>query len=129
MKIKLETQIEAEGVIVNDEKGQPSFQGKIRNNKTGEFILKDPHLSFSSKLYKSRLITVNALEVECFVSEIESLDLENIQKLDACGIFPLLVLFHLGKILKTSPHVIEYKNSGDVNGVKDKVVGYAAFVF
>lgn len=44
--------------------------------KTGEFILKDPHLSFSSKLYKSRLITVNPLEVECFVSEIESLDLE-----------------------------------------------------
>jgi hypothetical protein len=44
--------------------------------KTGDFILKDPYLLFSAKLYKSRLITVNALEVECFVSEIENLDLE-----------------------------------------------------
>ncbi|MDO8512590.1 MAG: heavy metal translocating P-type ATPase [bacterium] len=55
VKIKLETQIEAEGVIVNDEKGQPSFHGKIRNNKTGEFVFPEQAdlKNFAERMLKS----------------------------------------------------------------------------
>jgi AmmeMemoRadiSam system protein B len=60
---------------------------------------------------------------------IESLNLSEFNKVDACGIYPLLILFHLCKLKKTSPRLIEYKNSGDVTGDNSAVVGYAGFWF
>jgi MEMO1 family protein len=61
---------------------------------------------------------------------IENLELNNWKNLDACGIFPLLIMFHLCKILNTKPHLIEYKNSGDVTNDKyHGVVGYASMWF
>ena len=60
---------------------------------------------------------------------IESLDLNNFKFIDACGYFPLLVLLYLCKIKKTKPKLIQYKNSGDITGDKDSVVGYASFWF
>jgi MEMO1 family protein len=60
---------------------------------------------------------------------IEKMDNENFKDVDACGYFPLLVLMHLCKIKKTKPHLIEYKNSGDIAGDKNSVVGYASFWF
>jgi len=61
---------------------------------------------------------------------IEDLELDNWKNLDACGIFPLLIMFHLCKLLNTKPHLIEYKNSGDVTNDKyHGVVGYASFWF
>jgi MEMO1 family protein len=61
---------------------------------------------------------------------IENTEIENWKNLDACGVYPLLILFHLCKILNTKPHLIEYKNSGDITGDKyHGVVGYASFWF
>ncbi len=61
---------------------------------------------------------------------IENLELDNWKNLDACGIYLLLILFYLCKILNTKPHLIEYKNSGDVTNDKyHGVVGYASFWF
>jgi len=60
---------------------------------------------------------------------IENLDFNSIKDIDACGIYPLLILFCLCKIKKTKPHLIIYKNSGDVTGDKEAVVGYASFYF
>jgi len=61
---------------------------------------------------------------------IENLELENKDNIDACGIYPLLILFYLCKILNTKPHLIEYKNSGDVTNDKyHGVVGYSSFYF
>jgi len=60
---------------------------------------------------------------------IENLDLKNTSKLDACGIYPLLVLFHLCKLKNWNPKLIQYKNSGDITGDKGQVVGYASFFF
>jgi AmmeMemoRadiSam system protein B len=58
---------------------------------------------------------------------IENLDLENFPKIDACGFFPLLILFYLCKIKNWKPKLIEYQNSGDVTKEKSSVVGYASF--
>lgn len=60
---------------------------------------------------------------------IENLDFNRIKEIDACGIYPLLILFCLCKIKKTKPHLIIYKNSGDVIGDKEAVVGYSSFYF
>lgn len=39
VKIKLESRIEAEGKIIQDDNGQPTFEGKIKNDKTANFSL------------------------------------------------------------------------------------------
>ncbi len=60
---------------------------------------------------------------------IENLDTNNLNKIDACGISPLMILFHLCKIKNLKPKLIQYKNSGDITGDKSGVVGYASFWF
>lgn len=60
---------------------------------------------------------------------IKDQDKEDFGKIDACGIFPLMILFYLCDILKIRPRLIEYKNSGDMTGDKSSVVGYASFFF
>jgi len=65
------------------------------------------------------------------IKAIEELDAEKLQKIEnsACGIYPLLVAIELCKIKKYKPKLIEYKNSGDITGDGDSVVGYASLVF
>lgn len=63
------------------------------------------------------------------IKAIASLNQNKLTENSACGIFPLLILIELCKIKKTSPHLIEYKNSGDVTENKESVVGYASFYF
>jgi MEMO1 family protein len=61
---------------------------------------------------------------------IETLDIENIDNVDACGKYPLLIMMYLCKYLNTTPKLIEYKNSGDLTGNKRVgVVGYSSFWF
>lgn len=60
---------------------------------------------------------------------IENLDKNNFENIDACGKYPLLVLFYLCKIKNTHPYSIEYKNSGDIINDKSSVVGYSSFYF
>ena len=63
------------------------------------------------------------------INIIESLDKNNFNQIDACGYFPLMVLFYLCKLKKTHPKLIEYKNSGDIIEDKSAVVGYSSFYF
>ena len=65
------------------------------------------------------------------IKAIETLDTEKILNIEnsACGIYPLLVLIELCKIKKWKPRFIEYKNSGDITGDKDSVVGYCSMIF
>lgn len=60
---------------------------------------------------------------------IEELNIKEWKNLDACGKSPLLILMYLCKIKKFKPKLIEYKNSGDITGEKNSVVGYAGFWF
>lgn len=73
-----------------------------------------------------------AVEIDKHTIEIiKNLDLSSWKEIDACGIFPILILMQLCKIKHWQPELIEYKNSGDIIPKigKDKVVGYASFVF
>lgn len=47
----------------------------------------------------------------------------------ACGKMPLLILMHLARKFEWEPVLLQYANSGDTAGTKDRVVGYAAIAF
>ncbi len=87
------------------------------------FFIISSDLSHFNKYEKAKELDMETIEL------IEDLDLENFNNIDACGKFPLLVLFYLCKLKGWKPKLLEYKNSGDVTGDKSSVVGYASFVF
>jgi len=60
---------------------------------------------------------------------IENLDEDNFSKIDACGIYPLKVLFELCKLKSWKPKLIISGTSADSNNDKEKVVGYASLSF
>lgn len=49
--------------------------------------------------------------------------------LDACGRVPIKVLMNIAEKLGWSPKLIDYRNSGDTAGDKDRVVGYAVIAY
>jgi len=65
------------------------------------------------------------------IKAIEELDEQKLQKIEnsACGIYPLLIAIKLCKIKKWKPKLVEYKNSSNITGDKESVVGYSSFVF
>ncbi|MDD4983346.1 MAG: AmmeMemoRadiSam system protein B [Candidatus ainarchaeum sp.] len=63
------------------------------------------------------------------INIIATLDFDSLQDLDACGIFPLLIGMKICELRGYKPKLAEYKNSGDVTGDKNSVVGYASFWF
>jgi AmmeMemoRadiSam system protein B len=63
------------------------------------------------------------------INILETLNFEDFNYTDACGQFPLMVMMHLCKIKHKKPHLIQYKNSGDVTGDKSAVVGYCSMWF
>jgi len=61
---------------------------------------------------------------------VSGLDIEKMKsKGDACGRAGILCLLHLAKKLGWKCELLDYRNSGDTAGTKDKVVGYGAWGF
>ena len=48
---------------------------------------------------------------------------------EACGKLPILALLHLARQKGWKAQMLDYRNSGDVTGEKDRVVGYTAVAF
>lgn len=69
-----------------------------------------------------------ALDQQC-VRAICELDLERMKAQEACGKLPVLTLMHLARRKGWQAHLLDYRNSGDTGGDKDRVVGYAAIAF
>ncbi len=63
------------------------------------------------------------------ISSIVSKNEENIKSSEMCGREAVLILNEIARDLAWNTTVLEYKNSGDVTGNKESVVGYAAIVF
>lgn len=61
---------------------------------------------------------------------IAKMDLRTLQqKGDACGIVGVMTGIHLAQALGWHVEQLDYRNSGDTAGPKDRVVGYGAFSF
>lgn len=65
------------------------------------------------------------LDSRC-VKAICSLNIEEMQSQEACGKAPVLALMHLARIKGWKAQLLDCRNSGDVSGQKDRVVGYSA---
>ncbi len=105
---------------LNEKQAEELAKALARENL---FFIISSDLSHFNNYDKAKLLDMETIEL------IENLDFENFNQIDACGKFPLLVLFYLCKIKKWKPKLLEYKNSGDVTHDKSSVVGYASFVF
>jgi len=63
------------------------------------------------------------------VKAICDLDLDAMEKQEACGKAPILTLMHIAKKKKWKTMPLDYRNSGDTAGEKSSVVGYASIAF
>lgn len=48
---------------------------------------------------------------------------------EACGLLPILTLMLLAERLGWQPHLLDYRNSGDTAGDRQRVVGYGAVAY
>lgn len=95
------------------------FIAKKMENFSGVFI-------FSTDLSHFFKYEDAVLRDKKSIKKIESLDVLGV---DACGIYPLMIMQELCKLRGWKPKLIEYKNSGDVMQDRSAVVGYASFEF
>ncbi|MGA1825893.1 MAG: AmmeMemoRadiSam system protein B [bacterium] len=63
------------------------------------------------------------------IETILHFDFSRMGSCEACGIGPVTVLTRIAKAKGWSSKLIDYKNSGDTAGPRDKVVGYASIAF
>ena len=63
------------------------------------------------------------------VKAICDVNIEAMATQEACGKGPVLVLLHLARRKGWKAQLLDYRNSGDVTGEKDRVVGYTAVAF
>jgi len=72
--------------------------------------------------------TAKRLDGRC-VKAICDLNLDEMKDQEACGKLPILTLMHLGRLKEWKTRLLDYRNSGDTSGEKDRVVGYTAVAF
>ena len=63
------------------------------------------------------------------VKAICDIDIDAMATQEACGKLPILALLHLARQKGWKAQMLDYRNSGDVTGEKDRVVGYTAVAF
>jgi len=68
------------------------------------------------------------LDTGC-IKAIESINIGQANRCEACGIYAILVLLEIAKEKNWSAKILDYRNSGDVTGARGEVVGYSAIAF
>jgi MEMO1 family protein len=63
------------------------------------------------------------------VKAICDVDIGQMKTQEACGRVPVLALLHLARLKGWKAQLLDYRNSGDATGEKDRVVGYTAVAF
>lgn len=63
------------------------------------------------------------------IEAIPNLDFEEMELCEACGKIPILTLMHLARMGGWRGELLDYRNSGDTQGNKERVVGYTAIIF
>ena len=72
--------------------------------------------------------TAKELDSRC-VKAICDVDIAQMKTQEACGKVPVLALLHLARLKGWKAQLLDYRNSGDATGEKDRVVGYSAVAF
>ncbi len=66
---------------------------------------------------------------ESFIEAVIRGDLTAAIRGEACGRYPVVTLMLIAEALGWTPHLLDYRNSGDTAGDKRQVVGYAAIAY
>ncbi len=106
--------------IINIQEAEEIAKQFINENAIFIFSTDLSHLLEYKEAVKKDKITINI---------ISNLKEDRLKNIDACGFYPLLILFNMCKIKGWRPRLIEYKNSGDITKDKSQVVGYSSFFF
>ncbi|MBN1486308.1 MAG: AmmeMemoRadiSam system protein B [Anaerolineae bacterium] len=64
-----------------------------------------------------------------FVDAVMRGDEAGVAKGEACGQGPILALMRVAALRSWQPHLLDYRNSGDTAGDKQRVVGYTAIAY
>lgn len=131
----IEVQIPFLQVVMKDFVIYPLHLGHVRPDWMADDLLDfcardDVIVVVSSDL--SHFLEYNeAKKVDAKTSEsICNLDIDEMTKSgDACGKGGILTLMHIANGLKWKCKMLDYRNSGDTAGEKDRVVGYGAWAF
>jgi AmmeMemoRadiSam system protein B len=129
----IEVQLPFLQIILKDFQITPLLTGRVDDHKV---IAKE----LSKHIDESTLIIVSSDLCHYLpYEEANKADNETIQQIldldtyidpeQACGADGIIILIELAKLLKWKIKLLDYKNSGDTEGSKDKVVGYASIVF
>ena len=94
-------------------------------------LARDPHarVVVSSDLsHYHPYATARRLDAS-FIDAVLRGDMVAVARGEACGRHPILSLMAIAQTLGWTPHLLDYRNSGDTAGDKRQVVGYAAIAF
>ncbi|MCO6451566.1 MAG: AmmeMemoRadiSam system protein B [Caldilineales bacterium] len=80
-------------------------------------------LSHFRKYAEARRLDIDLLE------SIVRGDIPGVSRGEACGRLPILIVMHIARNLGWQAQVLDYRNSGDTGGDRQRVVGYGAVIF
>ena len=69
-----------------------------------------------------------ALDQKC-IKAIEAQKMEEALQCETCGLGAIHILLTISKAKGWQSKILDYKNSGDTAGPKDRVVGYSSILF
>lgn len=106
------------------------LSGELGKLLVNEKMMQDSFLIVSSDLSHYYPYNV-ATGMDSIANEaIPKLDIKTVkEKVEACGLTPILTTLQAATKMGWKGKLIEYKNSGDTTGDKGSVVGYGAYAF
>jgi AmmeMemoRadiSam system protein B len=129
----IEVQLPFLQTVVKDLKITPLLTGRVDEHKQIAKRLSenidDKTLIIVSSDLSHYLPYKEAVEIDKeTIDQILNLD-TYIESEQACGTSGIIILIELAKLLGWKAKLLDYRNSGDTSGDKDKVVGYASIAF
>ncbi|MBI9076404.1 MAG: AmmeMemoRadiSam system protein B [Desulfatibacillum sp.] len=91
--------------------------------RQGFFIIASTDLSHYYPYEKARNLDATCCQA------VPSLDFQAMKNCQACAWVPTVTVMKVAEKLGWTGTLLDYRNSGDTTGAKDKVVGYAAIAF
>lgn len=107
--------------------GQPAIdqvaQDLAQRLQPGDLVLVSSDLSHFHPYEEAQLLDRRFLE------HVMAGDLARAAEGEACGLQPILILMRLAELKGWTPHLLDYRNSGDTGGDPWRVVGYATVAY
>jgi len=94
----------------------------IANDPDCRIVVSSDFSHFHTYAHASRLDTA-------LLDAIVRQDMPSVARGEACGRIPILTLMLIADHLGWQPHLLDYKNSGDTAGDRQRVVGYGAVAY